>query len=258
MGTCDSQVSGFCFWLQETPPLGSPIPFQYDNAIFCSAHLIFPVSSHINFQSLQTSPLPPGICSAHIAEGFPGNKCPAKWKCGWCPAVSPSPKQQLCACSSVYKGTEGWVPNCSYEFQRLCCWELNMGEAYSRLFLPAGQVSHLAIWRLVISCSVETGWTWPRGSARSPLSHLCGLAGWILSSAWFHLGARCGLLLTIWLCKMMPSEHDRDKITPGLYLVWFVCKILKACYRIFVLYEIEASLEVVSFLWFANRIIFSL
>lgn len=78
---------------------------------------------------------------------------------------------------------------------------------------------------LVISCTVETGWTWPQVSARSPLSHLCGCTGWVLRSAWFHLGTRCGLLLTFWVCKMMPFKRDRDKITLGLYLVWFVCKV---------------------------------
>lgn len=97
------------------------------------------------------------------------------------------------------------------------------GEAYWRLSLPAGQVSLVAVLRMVISCPVETGWTWPRVSARSPLSHLCGCAGWVLRSAWFHLGTCCGLLLTIWVCKTMPFKHDGDKITLGLYLVWFVC-----------------------------------
>lgn len=55
-----------------------------------------------------------------------------------------------------------------------------------------------------------------------PLSHLYGLAGWVLRSAWFHLG--CGLLLTMWVCKMILFKQNQDRITLELYLVWFVCK----------------------------------
>lgn len=130
-----------------------------------------------------------------------------------------------------------------------------LGTKYGRGLFTIAPASW-TVGRMVVPYAVETGWTWPPVSARSPLSHIWNLAGLNRRSAWFHLGTCCGLLLTIWLCKLIPFEHDQDKITLGLCLVWFVCEVLKARYRIFLLYKIEASLEVMSFLWFTNQIIF--
>lgn len=53
---------------------------------------------------------------------------------------------------------------------------------------------------------------------------------------------------------MMPFKHDWDKITLGLYLVWFV-RFKNCGIGFFLLYKIEASFKVVFFLRFINRII---
>lgn len=219
----DCQVSGLYFWLQETPELSNQIPFQNSASIFCSIHLIFSISRHISFQSMENFFFL-AVSSAQNTKGFPGNKRLANWKCGWsrCLRVPNTSSVPAVTFGRHPKAELSTVPGNFINGCAVLSWLWR--EADCRLSLPAGQVSHLAVVRMVISCTVETGWTWLGVSARSPLSHLCGLAGWVLRSAWFHLGTCCGLLLTIWVCKMMPFKHDWDRITPGLYVVWFVCK----------------------------------
>lgn len=192
------QVSDFYFWLQETPQLSNQIPFQNSVSIFVLFIWSFAV---VDRSTSKARFFPFGYILLKVLRASPGTTR----KCGWFHGTYSSARQQVCACSHLCK-------TCYIHILRQSS-QLSLGISLTGVFLWAKygerpvedcpcQLDRSPSWLfwewlcpvlLVISCTVETGRTWPQvwPDALCPI-YVAVLAGlWEVHDFIWELGVVC-------------------------------------------------------------------
>lgn len=240
------------------PVLGNCIPFQSSASVFSPVHSAFAIGIAFASQAWRNFVSFP-IDSALNAAGFPGTECWAKWECVWSHSLSSGPVQYLslqCLCGT-------------FEGQALSCpLECHLSDVLLRAKCEVSSIDNFPCHLGRFPTWLLRDWLYPVLWKQDELGCECRPEALSIPFLWpCWLGAeKCMTSLgNLPLSAANPLSLQNDvfsarpgRNSSGAKFGVVYAESLDARDGIFSPGKIGTSLQVMSFAWFANGLIFSL